>query len=200
MVHQRCLQGAEVVEPLHPSLICHQASLVAKTVKNLHARWEAWVWFLGRKIPWRRKWHPTPVFLPGKSHGQRSLVGYSPWGYKESDTTEWLILTPSAAGCRLSWEGCALSDMALCSWGQTLMAGTNPPLKGTLSMSTRIHTGGGEGDSQRWALPGTGAPILASRALKLMKYVQLILIWPCSYPWPGEIWDIQVTYVDCTFL
>ena len=43
-----------------------------------------------RKIPWRRKWHPTPVFLPGKSHGQRSLVGYRPWGLKESDTTHWL--------------------------------------------------------------------------------------------------------------
>ena len=40
------------------------------------------------KIPWRRKWQPTPVFLPGKSHGQRSLVGYSPWGREESDTTE----------------------------------------------------------------------------------------------------------------
>ena len=35
-----------------------------------------------RKIPWRRKWHTTPVFVPGKSHGQRSLVGYSPWGHK----------------------------------------------------------------------------------------------------------------------
>ena len=35
-----------------------------------------------RKIPWRRKWQPTPVFLPGESHGQRSLVGYSPWGHK----------------------------------------------------------------------------------------------------------------------
>ena len=34
------------------------------------------------KIPWRRKWHSTPVFMPGKSHGQRSLVGYSPWGCK----------------------------------------------------------------------------------------------------------------------
>ena len=40
-----------------------------------------------RKIPWRRKWHPTPVFLPGKCHGQRSLGGYSPRGHKESDTT-----------------------------------------------------------------------------------------------------------------
>ena len=41
-----------------------------------------------RKIPWRRKWQPTPAFLPGKFHGQRSLAGYSPWSHKESDTTE----------------------------------------------------------------------------------------------------------------
>ena len=39
---------------------------------------------------WRRQWHPTPVLLPGKSHGWRSLVGYSSWGRKESDTTEQL--------------------------------------------------------------------------------------------------------------
>ena len=37
---------------------------------------------------WRRKWQSTPVFLPGKSHGQRRLTGYSSWGSKESDTTE----------------------------------------------------------------------------------------------------------------
>ena len=37
---------------------------------------------------WRRQWHPTPVLLPGKSHGRRSLVGFSPWGHEESDTTE----------------------------------------------------------------------------------------------------------------
>ena len=42
---------------------------------------------LGR-FPWRRKWQPTPVLLPRKLHGWRSLVGYSPWGRKESDTTE----------------------------------------------------------------------------------------------------------------
>ena len=40
------------------------------------------------QIYWRGKWQPTPVFLPGKFHGQRSLVGYSPWGSKESDMTE----------------------------------------------------------------------------------------------------------------
>ena len=41
--------------------------------------------------PWRTKWQPTSIFLPGESHGQRNLVGYSPWGRKESDTTERLI-------------------------------------------------------------------------------------------------------------
>ena len=45
------------------------------------------------KIPWKRKWQPTPVFLPGKSHGWRSLAGYSAWGPKESDMTEWLTLS-----------------------------------------------------------------------------------------------------------
>ena len=49
-------------------------------------RLDSWV----RKIPWRRQWHPTPIFLPGESHGRRSLVGYSPRGRKESDTTEQL--------------------------------------------------------------------------------------------------------------
>ena len=41
-----------------------------------------------REDPWRRKWQPTPVFLPGESQGGRSLVGYSPRGLKESDSTE----------------------------------------------------------------------------------------------------------------
>ena len=47
-------------------------------------RTDLWV----RMIPWRREWQPTPVFLPGESHGQRSLAGYSPQGHKELDTTE----------------------------------------------------------------------------------------------------------------
>ena len=44
------------------------------------------------KIPWRREWLPTPVFLPGEFHGQRSLAGHSPWGLKELDMTEQLTL------------------------------------------------------------------------------------------------------------
>ena len=43
-----------------------------------------------KQISWSRKWQPTPVFLPGESHGQRSLVGFSPWASKESDMTEQL--------------------------------------------------------------------------------------------------------------
>ena len=59
---------------------------MAQTVKNPPALQENCVWV--GKIPWRREWLLTPVFLPGDSHGQRSLAGYSPWGHKESDTTE----------------------------------------------------------------------------------------------------------------
>ena len=64
---------------------------MAQTVKRLPTMptmWETRVQSLGRKISWRRKWQPSPVFLPGKSHGQRSLVGYSPSGRKGSDATE----------------------------------------------------------------------------------------------------------------
>ena len=58
-------------------------------VKNPPANAEDVVRSWVGKIPWRREWQPTTVFLPGESHGQ-SLAGYSPWGWKESDTTELL--------------------------------------------------------------------------------------------------------------
>ena len=64
------------------------ASLVAQTVKNPPAMRETWVQSLGGEDPWRRAGQPTPVFLPGESHGQRSLVGYGPWGHRELDATE----------------------------------------------------------------------------------------------------------------
>ena len=57
---------------------------MAQLVKNLPEMQETWIQSLGWEDPWRRKWQPTPVFLPGESHGQRSLAGYSPWGRKES--------------------------------------------------------------------------------------------------------------------
>ena len=60
---------------------------VAQVVKNLPAmqerpEFDPWM----GKIPWRREWPPTPVFLPGEFHGQRSLVGYGPWRHKESES------------------------------------------------------------------------------------------------------------------
>ena len=61
-------------------------------------------------IPWRRKWQPTPVILPGKSHGHRSLVDYSPWDHKESDTTEQLHFP-----CSLSCTGEGNGNPLQCS-------------------------------------------------------------------------------------
>ena len=61
---------------------------MAQTVKRLPTMRETWVRSRVWKIPWKRKWQPTPVLLPRKLHGWRSLVGDSPWGHKESDTTE----------------------------------------------------------------------------------------------------------------
>ena len=65
-------------------------TLGAQMVKHLPTMREAPVRSPGQEDPLRRKWQPTPVLLPGKSHGQRSLVGCSPRGRKELDTTEWL--------------------------------------------------------------------------------------------------------------
>ena len=69
------------------------ASLVAQMQRIClywgRLRFNPWVW----KIPWRREWLHTPVFLLGEFHERRSLVGYNPWGHKESGTTEWLILS-----------------------------------------------------------------------------------------------------------
>ena len=69
-----------------------KASLVAQKVRICRQcrrpRFNPWV----RKILWRREWQPTLVFLPAEFHRQRSLSCYSPWGHKESDTTEKIIL------------------------------------------------------------------------------------------------------------
>ena len=73
-----------------------------------YRRWglDPWV----GEIPWRRQWQPTLIFLPGESHEQRSLVGYSPWGHKELDTTEHTHLAPYSQWLQLSlfivWRCC----------------------------------------------------------------------------------------------
>ena len=76
----------------HEILLSHyknEGFPVAQTVKSLPAMRETQVQSLGwEDPPWRMNWQPTPVFLTGGFHGQRSLVGYSPWNRKESETTE----------------------------------------------------------------------------------------------------------------
>ena len=69
-------------------------------------------WF--GKISWRRKWQPTPVLLPGESHGRKSLVGYIPWGCKESDTTERLHFHFHFHFPNLEPVCCSMSDSNCC--------------------------------------------------------------------------------------
>ena len=64
--------------------------------------------------PWRRKWQPTPVLLPEKFHGQRSLVGYSPLGRKGSDTTEFTYLLKTLRSCCMMCKGLA-KIMTVCN-------------------------------------------------------------------------------------
>ena len=68
------------------------------------------------KIPWKRKWQLTPVLLSGKSHGRRSLAGYSPWGRKESDTTEWLHFLSFFQGTKIPH---ATEQLSLCTLEST---------------------------------------------------------------------------------
>ena len=93
------------------------------------------------KIPWRRKWQPTPVFSPRESHGQRRLVGYSPWDCKELDTTEWL--KEISPGCSL--EGMMLK-LKLLYFGH-LMRRVDSLEKTLMPGGFR---GGGEGDNRGW--------------------------------------------------
>ena len=80
----------QVLEPRSPYFHTLIVAQMVKICLQCRTPWfDPWV----RKIPWRKEWQLTPVFLPGEFHGQRSLAGYSLWGHKESDTTE--QLTPS---------------------------------------------------------------------------------------------------------
>jgi len=71
------------------------------------------------KIPWRRAWQPIPAFMPGEPHGQRSLVGYSPWGRKDLDMTEWLSTAQHTISLyeetTFSWSIHLLMDISVAS-------------------------------------------------------------------------------------
>ena len=88
----------------HVSMYKPWVSLVTQMVKNLPVMQEIQFLCLSWEDPLEKERLPTPVFLPGEFHGQRSLVGYSPWGGKELDMTEWLTHTHTHA--RTHAHGC----------------------------------------------------------------------------------------------
>ena len=78
-----------------------RVSLVAQLVKNLPTMQEIQVRSLGGEDPWRRKWQPTPIFLPAKTNGQRTVVGYRSWGCQEFNITE--QLSPNMRNVLIDW-------------------------------------------------------------------------------------------------
>ena len=113
---------------------------------------DTWVWFLGWKIPWRRAWLPTPVFLLGKSPGQRSLAGYSPW-----DRKSWTQLSTFAriqdwkrqSHCSLFFI-CKMvtksTSLFLSHWDALFWNETVESLSLFRSSNASYHFGGGRGD------------------------------------------------------
>ena len=67
--------------------------LITQIIRNLPAMWETWIQSMGEEDSLEKEISTHPVFLPRKSQGQRSLMGYSPWGHKEADTTERLTFS-----------------------------------------------------------------------------------------------------------
>ena len=114
-----------------------RASLVAQTVKSLPTTWETQVRFLGWEDPLEKEWQPTPVFLPGKSYGWRSLVGYSPWGHKESDTTEQLSLTHSLTASSRSSHIHTLTQYLVKKRIRSKSNNKKDEMTGKLSVNTR---------------------------------------------------------------
>ena len=120
------------------------------------------------KVPWRRKWQPTPGFLPGKSHGQRSLVGYSPWGHKESDAAE----QPNNNTLRNLWAGGILYltltryvNLSFITWLRSIFQ-----RKGLPWIAER--------GSQRRGLPLIPLHCLPSGHVFLVKYFIILLLIP----------------------
>ena len=105
----------------------YESCLVVQMVKNLPAMRETRVPSLGWEDPSRRAWQPTPGFLPGESLGQRSLMGFSPWGHKESDATNTFTFTFRALVLRLVSQSCpTLCDAMDCSPPGSSVHGGSP--------------------------------------------------------------------------
>ena len=122
------------------------------TVKNLacpcrrrkRCRFDPWI----RKIPWNRKWQPTPVFLPGKSHGQRSLAGCRPRGREESDTTG--LSTAAAVSAESGLEISALPLSGGGPWASPCHSEPPSPCPTDMGITASPSPSGHEGEGPHW--------------------------------------------------
>ena len=113
-----------------------------------------------RKMPWRRKWLPTQVILPGKSHGQKRLAGYGPWSHKESTTTEW----PNNSNYRKELLSSTMSPMKSCR--NLLSPG-----------ATMLLFSGSSEHGQTWRRPLTQRPRARVRSLLVMHAIGSWAVW-----------------------
>ena len=110
-----CLSFKAVVVEIHTHTHTHTCFLGGSDSNESAClcgkpRFDPWV----KKILWRREWQPTPVFMPGEFHGQRTLVGYSPWLHRELEMTEQLTLTFHLCVC-VCVRACAQLCLTLCN-------------------------------------------------------------------------------------
>ena len=129
-------------------------------------------------IPWRRKWQPTPVFLPGESHGQRSLAGYSPWHRKETDTTEQLTLLLSSSR---GWDPRALSRVTAllarsCAGGSPVCPQGLPLSHSAPSPAPALLTSSGSGSA---GASGGARWEVAQPLSSLLDLLFLAFLWVC---------------------
>ena len=123
---------------------------------------------LARKIPCSRKWQPTPVFLPGKFHGQKSVEGYSPEGHRELDTTELTEHTAAAAAAAKSLQLCP----TLCDPIDGSPSGS--PIPGILQVRTLEWVAISFSNAWKWKLK-----------VKLLSHVRLFAApWTAAYQAP----------------
>ena len=158
-------------------------------VKNLPAKckrlgFDPWV----RKIPWRRKWQPTPVFLPWKSHGQRSLVGYSPWGRKIGHS---LVIKqpPHGFGSTNSGISHVLGGSSIQDWAErSLVADRTSPWLQTCDKPRSLSV-----RKQHWIQSSSNRMILRNWLLPVrivgasLKQAELAGGWKCCTSSPGLV-------------
>ena len=140
-------------------------------VKNLPAMWrsrfDSWV----GKMPWSRKWQPTPMFLPGKVHGHSSLMGWGPWGCKESDTTvqwnqhHWQLMESL---CKENGTGWMQLQAMACSLVRAAKSGFHPYLDALVQFTNCTIPGHETQMSRYWS---------RSHTLQLVDFWASVKFW-----------------------